>query len=288
MPERFRFLLGEPGTIELPGCFDALSALLIEHAGFPALFLSGYGVAASSFGNPDIGLTTVTETALVTKHVAGATRIPVVVDADNGYGNEDNVARTVYELEFAGAAALILEDQVFPKRCGHSANRVVIPMRDYMRKLEAAMNARRTPLVIVARTDSSPLEEAIARARSFHEAGADMVLIDGLSSADALRRVADEVPGHKVVNLIYGGKTPISTAGELGRIGFKMVLYSTPALYAAAYAMRRTLERLKKTGTLASLADESFTFPEFQSFIELRYLSRPYRAESAGSRKDDA
>src|SRR5579864_8031643 len=131
MAERLRELLDRPHGIELPGCYDALSAMVLERAGFPAIFMSGYGVAASFLGNPDIGLTSLVETALLTKNITHATHVPVVVDADNGYGNEDNVVRTVHELEHAGAAAMILEDQVFPKRCGHAAGKAIIPLDQY-------------------------------------------------------------------------------------------------------------------------------------------------------------
>src|SRR5215472_12548312 len=203
MAERFRELLHAPGAVELPGCYDVLSAMLLEQAGFGTVFLSGYGVAASSLGNPDIGLTSLVETALAAKNVANAVRVPVVVDADNGYGNEDNVIRTVYELEHAGAAAITIEDQVFPKRCGHTANKSVVPLDHYMRKLECALKARQTQLCVIARTDAENLDEAISRAKTFHAAGADVTLVDGLKSLDALRRVGEEVPGHKQVNLIF-------------------------------------------------------------------------------------
>jgi methylisocitrate lyase len=274
MAERLRALLDAPQGIELPGCYDALSAMILDRAGFPAVFMSGYGVAASLLGNPDIGLTTLTETAAVTRNVAHAIRVPLVVDADNGYGNEDNVARTVHELEHAGAAGMILEDQVFPKRCGHAAGKQVIPIDQYMRKLECALAARRTPLVIVARTDATSMDEGIARARRFHAAGADVTLVDGLPSIDALKRVGDEVPGHKVINLIHGGKTPLLPSPTLHGLGFKIVLYSTPALYTAAREMLSAMTRLRETSDLASISERSVAFREFQQIVETEYLRR--------------
>jgi methylisocitrate lyase len=274
MAERFRALLDAPGVIELPGCYDVLSAILLEQAGFAAVFLSGYGVAASFFGNPDIGLTSLTETALLAKNVANAVRIPLVVDADNGYGNEDNVIRTVYELEYAGAAALTIEDQVFPKRCGHSANKMIVPLADYLRKLECALRARQTRLVVVARTDAPDVDEAILRAKAFYAAGADVVLADGLRSRAELQRIGQEVPGHKQVNLIYGGKTPILSAPELTSLGFKIVLYSTPALYVAAQAVFKQMRTLQATHDLNAVSAESVTFPDFQRLIETRYRER--------------
>jgi methylisocitrate lyase len=273
--EHLRDLLARPEGIELPGCYDVWSAMLLERVGFEAIFLSGYGVAASFLGNPDIGLTSLVETALVTKNMTRALHVPLVVDADNGYGNEDNVVRTVQELEAAGAAAMILEDQVFPKRCGHAAGKAVIPLDQYMKKLEAALHARQTPMVIVARTDALDMNEGIARARAFHSAGADVTLVDGLPSTDALRRVGEEVPGHKVINLIFGGKTPLFSSDELHDLGFKIVLYSTPALYTATRTMLEAMERLRRTKRLGSISDDSLSFREFQGMMEEDYFRRP-------------
>ncbi len=279
MAERFRSLLGRPEGIELPGCYDALSAMLLERAGFDAVFMSGYGLAASLLGNPDIGLTSLVETAAVTRNVASAIGVPLVVDADDGYGSEDSVVRTVTELEHAGAAAMILEDQVSPKRCGHAAGKQVIPLDSYLRKLECALRARRTALVVVARTDATSIDEGILRAKRFREVGADVVLIDGLASTEALERVGAEVPGHKIINLIHGGKTPPLGARLLHDLGFKIVLYSTPALYTATYAMLGAMKRLRESGDLESISSQSVTFRDFQQMIESRYLAR---AASAG------
>jgi len=271
---RLRQLLAGPGAIELPGCFDVLSALILERAGFSAVFMSGYGIAASFLGNPDIGLTSLVETALLAKNISHAIGLPLVVDADNGYGNEDSVVRTVHELEHAGAAAMILEDQVSPKRCGHATGKAVIPAEQYLRKLDCALSSRQSQLVVVARTDAPTIEEGIARAKRFQAAGADLTLIDGLPSVEALKRVAGEVPGPKVINLIHGGKTPILPAAQLHELGFKVVLYSTPALYTAANAMVAAMTLLNQTGDLASISNQSTSFRDFQQFIESRYLRR--------------
>ncbi len=274
MSEQLRDLLASPGGIELPGCYDALSAMILQQAGFESVFMSGYGVAASLLGNPDIGLTSLVETALLTKNIAHVLDVPLIVDADNGYGNEDSVVRTVHELEHAGAAAIILEDQVFPKRCGHAAGKTILPFEQYMRKLECALEARQTPMVIVARTDALSIDEGIMRAKAFHAAGADVTLIDGLASEAMLRRVGEEVPGHKVINLIYGGKTPLLSSDELHELGFKIVLYSTPALYTATSTMLESMKRLHATRRLDSISHESASFQEFQSFIEGQYFER--------------
>lgn len=281
MAERFRTMLAGASPIELPGCYDVLSSIIAQRAGFSSVFVSGYGVAASLLGNPDIGLTGLIETALVAKNVIGAISIPVVVDADNGYGNEDNVTRTVFELEYAGVAAMAMEDQVLPKKCGHSDNKVVLPLPLYMKKLECAMKARQTPMVIIARTDAPTLDEGILRAKQFYAAGADATIIDGLRSLDDVKRVADEVPGPKQINLIYGGKTPMLSVAELAKLGFKIVLYSTPALYAATQAMQTSLKKLKETGQLASIGDVSMKFGEFQNLIEGAYGERPHRRSLA-------
>jgi 2-methylisocitrate lyase-like PEP mutase family enzyme len=274
MPERFRELLDGPQGIELPGCYDALSAVILERAGFEAVFMSGYGVAASLLGNPDIGLTNLVETARMTKNVSSAIHVPLVVDADNGYGNEDSVIRTVRELEYAGAAAMILEDQVSPKRCGHAAGKRIIPLDQYLSKLSAALRARQTPMCVVARTDALTIEEGISRATAFYDAGADLLLIDGLPSADALERVGSTVPGHKVINLIHGGKTPLLGSHRLHELGFKVVLYSTPALYAVTHTALGAMRMLKQTGELDCLSPQSVTFRDFQQLIETSYLAR--------------
>lgn len=288
MAEKLRELMNGPGFVELPGCHDTLSAMLLENAGFPAVFLSGFGVAAATMGNPDIGLTSLVETASVTKNVTNALNVPLVVDADNGYGNEDNVIRTVHELEYAGAAAMIMEDQIFPKRCGHVEGKKVIPLELYMKKLECALNGRKTSMCIVARTDAlAPhgIDEAIKRATIFSKAGADVTLIDGISSIEGLKRIGSEVPGHKVINLIYGGKTPILPAEELFKLGFKFTLYSTPALFIIMKYMMSGLGELYKSHDLNVITKDSIHFKDFLSFIEKRYGERIKAAEGNGENK---
>ena len=169
---RFRELLEQPGLVALPGCFDTWSAVLLERAGFPAVFVSGYGVAASLLGNPDIGLTSLEETLAVARRVVAAVDVPVVLDIDNGYGDEDNLIRTIREAEAAGIAAVQLEDQVLPKRCGHAHGKQVCSFDVALRKLEYALDARRGGMCIIARTDATNLDEAIRRARAFSAAGA--------------------------------------------------------------------------------------------------------------------
>lgn len=274
--ERFRELLASTDAMAVPGCYDVLSGILLEEAGFPVVFLSGFGAAASQFGNPDIGLTSLTETATLARSLIGAVNAPVLVDADNGYGNEDNVVRTVYELELAGAAGMIMEDQVLPKRCGHTDAKTILPLPLYMKKLTCALKARQTPMVVVARTDATDIDDGIARAKAFHSAGADLTLVDGLRSRHDIERVAAEVPGHKQINLIYGGKTPILSVRELGAMGFKIILYSTPALFAVVRTMRQQMRRLFEAADLNSISPDCVAFSEFQALIEAGYHRRPH------------
>ena len=271
MAERLRARLQGTEGIVLPGCHDVLSAILLETAGFDQVFLSGYGVAASLLGNPDIGLTTLSETAMIAKHVVSRLNVPVFVDIDNGYGNEESVTRTIHEMEHAGVAAIVLEDQVMPKRCGHSAHKEVLPLDIYLKKLDHALHTRRTPMVVVARTDATNIDEAISRAQAFHAAGADITLVDGIASLDNARRVSAEVPGPKQLNLIYGGKTPILPTDEFFAMGFKIVVYSTPTLFVTAEALQKQMHILHETRDLNAVATFSQSFHEFQHFIQKHY-----------------
>jgi 2-methylisocitrate lyase-like PEP mutase family enzyme len=270
----FRNMLAAPGLITLPGCYDVWSAILLERAGFPAVFVSGYGVAASLVGSPDIGLTTLSETIAVARRVVASVDVPVVLDIDNGYGDEDGVVRSVREAEAAGVAAVQLEDQILPKRCGHANGKQVCSFDTALRKLDYALEARNGDLCIIARTDATNLDEAIRRAQAFHAAGADATIVDGLRSEADLLRVAREVPGPKQLNLILGGKTPILSNAEAERAGFKIVLYSTPALYVATRAMLDALGRLRESADLKAIADESVEFDAFQDLIEAHHAER--------------
>jgi 2,3-dimethylmalate lyase len=267
----FRSMLARPELITLAGCYDVWSAILLERAGFPAVFVSGYGVAASLIGSPDIGLTTLTETIAVARRVVASVGVPVVLDIDNGYGDEDSVVRAVREAEAAGVAAVQLEDQVLPKRCGHANGKQVCSFETALRKLDCALEARERDVCIIARTDATNLDEAIRRAQAFAAAGADATIVDGLRSEADLLRVAREVPGPKQLNLILGGKTPILSNAEVEAAGFKIVLYSTPALYVATKAMLDALGQLRASGDLKAIAPDSVDFERFQNLIEDHY-----------------
>jgi 2-methylisocitrate lyase-like PEP mutase family enzyme len=279
--------LDGPDLIVAPGCYDVLSALILERAGFPAVFISGYGVAASLLGSPDIGLTSLTETLDVARRVTAQVRVPVILDLDNGYGDVDSTLRAVRGAEGAGVAAIQLEDQVLPKRCGHAAGKRVCDIDTYLRKLEAVLESREH-VCVIARTDSPDLDDAIYRAQRYHAAGADATIVDGLSSESDAARVAAEVPGHKQLNLILGGKTPLLTQSRAKELGFKVLLYSTPVLYVAVHAMVQSASRLYDTGDLGSLEAESVTFSEFQTLLEHQHLRsypasrpRPQRVNSS-------
>jgi 2-methylisocitrate lyase-like PEP mutase family enzyme len=269
--DELRRLLNLPGIIEAPGCYDVLSALILNHLGFNSIFLSGYGIAASLLGKPDIGITNLVETVAVAKNVVNAIDVPLIVDGDDGYGNENNVKRLVHEIEYIGAAALVLEDQISPKKCGHCHDKKILPLPDYMKKLDCALDSRQTNLVIIARTDEPDLNKAITRAKTFHHAGADVIIIDGLNSLEAIKRVGQEVPGPKQINLIYGGKTPILNLSELEKHGFKIALYSTPTLYVAFNSLLENMALLQKTHDLNSISEQSCNFSSFQEFIKQNY-----------------
>lgn len=274
--EAFRALLDGPGLVPLPGCFDVLSAVVLERAGFPAVFVSGFGVSASLLGSPDIGLTTLAETLDVARRVVDQVQIPVVLDLDNGYGDVDNTVRAVRGAEAAGVAAIQLEDQILPKRCGHAAGKQVCDVDTYLRKLEAALEARRQGLVVIARTDSSDLDDAIHRVQRYRAAGADVTIVDGLQSEAAAQRVVSEVPGPMQLNLILGGKTPPLSADMVERMGFKILLYSTPLLFCATQAMVNAAEVLKASGDLTQLAPMGIGYEEFHRLIDGHYQrSRP-------------
>src|SRR5437763_7711837 len=243
---RLRQLLNSPGIIRSLGAHDVFSARLIEAAGLEAVFLGGFGTAASLLGLPDVGLLTLTEMADAVRRMAARVGIPVVADADTGHGDLHNVARTVREFEAAGAAGLLLEDQVTPKRCGHFPGKQIIPADEMVLKLRAAQDARRDPdLVIIARTDARAVEGiagAIARANRYGAAGADVCFIEAPESQAELEQIPREVRHPLLVNMLTGGATPILTVEELGQLGYKIVVCPIETLLAAGKAVQRVIE----------------------------------------------
>src|SRR5215468_417996 len=250
---RLRQMLKEPGIIVAPGAYDGFSARLIEAAEFRCVYMTGAGTAASHLGQPDLGLATLTEMANHAGHLASALSIPLIADADTGYGNALNVVRTIREYERAGVAGLHLEDQVAPKKCGHIAGKQVVPAGEFAQKIRAAADARTDPdLVIIARTDAravTGLDDAIERANRYAEAGADVIFFEAPQTEDEIQRVAREVKAPLLANMVIGGKTPAIKVAELERLGFKIVIFPAVCMAAAVPAMEKSLVALKETGT---------------------------------------
>jgi 2,3-dimethylmalate lyase len=248
-----RRMLNEPGIIVAPGAYDGISARLIERHGFKAVYMTGAGTAASALGQADLGLTTLTEMATHAGHIASCISLPLIADADTGYGNPLNVIRTVREYERAGVAALHLEDQVFPKKCGHIAGKAVIPMKEFAEKIRAAAENRTDPdFVIIARTDAravNGIDDAIERGLRYREAGADVIFVEAPTSREEIERVAREIKVPLLSNQVPGGKTPGLTVTELEKLGYKIVIFPVVSLMSATLAIESALTKLKERGT---------------------------------------
>ncbi len=259
--------------IVLPGVFDALSARIAEQVGFDAMFQTGYGSSAALLGMPDFGFLNAGETVDNARRIIRAVNVPVLVDADTGYGNPLNVWRLVQDLESFGAAGIFLEDQIWPKRCGHMVGKDVIPKDDYLPKLKAAVEARKSrDFIIVARTDARApmgLEEAIERGKAYKKAGADVIFVEAPRSIDELKKVADEIDAPLVANMIEDGVTPTLPAQELLKLGYRIAVFPLSALYSATYAMREVLTELKKTGATKQTRKMMVTFKDFNRFVDL-------------------
>ena len=237
----------------LPGAYDALSARIIESQGFEAVYLTGAGFANSGLGVPDIGLVTVSELRDHVARVADVVSIPLVVDADTGFGNAINMRRTIRMLERAGASAIQIEDQVFPKKCGHFSGKDVISLNEMVQKIHAAVDARASnELQIIARTDSRAvfsLDVALERAAAFKEAGADIIFVEAPESIEEMRIIGKSSDLPLVANMVEGGKTPLKTVEELSALGFSIALFANAALRSAQKAVTETMSELKKTGS---------------------------------------
>jgi len=257
---QLRALIQRPEIVVLPGAYDCVSARLIEQAGFSVVFTSGFGLAASTLGMPDLGLMTASEMLDRVSYIVRSVSVPVVADMDTGYGNPLNVIRTVRECVDMGVAGIILEDQEWPKKCGHLEGKRVIPADEQVQKLSAAVEARGdSGLVIIARTDARAplgLDEAIQRGKAYYAAGADVVFIEAPQSVTELRLIANAFPNVPLfANMIEGGKTPLLSPQELQQIGFRLVVYPLSGLFAAARALQRIFQALKETGSTSGAAD---------------------------------
>lgn len=276
-PARFRQLLSEPGPVLLPGCYDALGARLIEQADFDAVYMTGFGASASLLGRPDVGLLGLSEMADHAARIVAATDLPVIADADTGYGNPINVIRTVQAYERAGVAGLHIEDQVLPKRCGHMEGKIVVPATEFEAKVRAAVEARRNPdFTIIARTDARAphgLDDALSRAHAASAAGADVLFVEALQNMDELRIVAQELSDVPLVfNWAEGGKTPPLTKAEIVDLGFAMIIMPISTLLVATKAMQEVLAKLKADGTPVEAVKDMPAFDEFTDIIGLREI----------------
>ena len=271
---RLRALLDSGQTIVAPGAFDPLAARLVEEAGFPAVYMTGFGTSAALIGRPDVGLLTMTEMAASAGRIADCVDIPVIADADTGYGNPLNVIRTVGAYEAAGVAGIHIEDQVAPKKCGHMEGKLVIPAAEMAAKVRAAVEARAQPeFVIIARTDARAVEgldAALDRARLYREAGADVLFIEALVSEAEVEAAARAFPGVPLLfNWAEGGKTPPVSLARLTDLGYRIVIFPISTLLAATAAMRAVLREIAQAGTPAAAMAGMPTFGEFVDFIGL-------------------
>lgn len=270
---KFRALAEAKDILVLPGAYDALSAKLAEAAGFDAVYMTGYGQSASKLGAPDVGLMTMSEMAERAKDICAAVSIPVVCDGDTGFGNVVNLVRTVREYERAGAAAIQLEDQTMPKKCGHMLGRQVVDAEEMVNKLRAAAAARRDPnFLIIARTDARTnhgIDEAIRRARLYEQAGADVIFVESLESIEEMRMVNQAVSKPTIANMVEGGRTPYLTAQELQDLGYRLVVFPVSTLYAAMQSVLSVLGELKSTGTVELSPGKMVNFTQFNELIGL-------------------
>ncbi len=266
---RVHRILDEVGSLAFAGVFDTLSAKLAQQVGFPMAFVSGYSVAATAIGEPDMGLLTQTEITERARRICLSVGIPIIVDADTGYGNPLNVYRTVQELIVAGAAGCFLEDQLWPKKCGHMRGKRVIEREEYVQKIRAAVDARGDrDFFIVARTDALAvigMDEAVSRILAAREAGADASFIEAPGSVEQLAEIGRRVPKPMVANMIEGGKTPVLPRDQLAALGFQLILYPLAGLFAAAKAIRTVYEQIYRDGTTGAAAQMTFT--EFNDLI---------------------
>lgn len=268
--EKMREILARRSATIVPGAFNALSARMIADRGFEAVYVSGAGISNGLLAKPDIGLLTVTELAETVSLMRDAVSVPLIVDADTGFGNAINMVRTVRTLERAGADALQIEDQVFPKRCGHFAGKDVVPLDEMLSKIKAAVDTRDN-LLIVARTDARAihgLDDAIERAHRFVEAGADAVFVEAPRTEEELRRVASEVNAPHFANMVLGGLTPVLPRQKLEELGFSIVLYANAALQSAMLGMQMALNQLNQDGLLREQDRNIISFAERQRLVD--------------------
>ncbi|MCH8972711.1 MAG: isocitrate lyase/PEP mutase family protein [Thaumarchaeota archaeon] len=267
-------MLREKKPLIIPGVYDAIGAKIAEKAGFNAMFQTGYGTSATLFGMPDYGFISSAETVDNARRICRAVSVPVIVDADTGYGNALSVWKLVKELESAGASGIFLEDQRWPKRCGHMQGKEVVSQEEYAEKLGAAIDARSSKnFIIVARTDARAtegLDAAIERGLCNKKLGADAIFVEAPKSIQEMKKIGKAIKAPLVANMIEGGATPLISASELNKMGFKIILYPLSVLFANTFATINILKELKKTGTTKKLRSKLVSFDQFNDLVELQ------------------
>jgi len=266
-------MLKSKKPLVIPGVYDALGAKIAQKVGFDAMFQTGYGTSATLFGMPDYGFIGAAETVDNARRICRAVTVPVIVDSDTGYGNALSVWKLVKELESAGASGIFLEDQKWPKRCGHMQGKEVVSQEEYTEKLSAAIDARENKdFIIVARTDARAtegLDEAIERGKQNKKTGADAVFVEAPRSIDEMKKIGKEINAPLVANMIEGGATPLSSAETLSKMGFNIILYPLSVLYANTFATMNILTELKNTGNTTKYKQKVVNFDQFNDLVEL-------------------
>jgi len=285
---KLRELLKRDEALMAAGAFDPMAAKLVERAGFEAVYMTGGGTALARVGMADVGLITMTEMVQNAAAIAEAVKIPLIADADTGYGNQLNVRRTVREYERAGVAGIHLEDQIFPKKCGHLLGKRLIPIEEAVQKIRAAVDVRQDPdFLIIARCDAlmvAGMEEAVRRGQAYLEAGADMLFIESPRTMEEIAAIPQRLKGMHLFNMASSGKTPFLSIKDVTRLGFKLMILPNFATLAAIKAMREVLAEIKATGSAAGVLDRCASF---QEFFELGGLSEVQELEARFGLPDD-
>lgn len=278
--------LAEPGIVLLPGAYDCIGAKIIESQGFPAVYMTGAGTAAARTGRPDVGLITQTEMLDNARRMASSIKVPLISDCDTGYGNPLNVMRTVAEFEAAGVAAIQIEDQEFPKKCGHYEGKEVVPTAEMVQKIKAAVDARQDDdFVIIARTDAiavTGFEDALERGKAYEGAGADVLFIEAPRNHEQIESIGQTFRTPLLFNMATSGKTPLLTAKEMEEMGFKIALYAGSSIYLFHKTMKEYLNTLQETGSWESFRDRMTPFQEFWEMMglsEIQALEEKYRVD---------
>ncbi len=285
-----RQMLREPGLVRSLAVHDVFSAMVVEQAGIELLFAGGFGIAAAHLGTPDLGIISLNEMADAVRRITDRVHVPLIADGDTGHGDLHNVVRTVQQFERAGAAGMLLEDQQWPKRCGHFDGKQLVSTDEMLAKLRVALDARQNDnFIIIARTDARAVEgldAAIERANRYGEAGADMCFVEAPTSREELARVATEVPYPQLANMLVGGATPILSADELAGLGFKIMVCPVSTLLASAFAMKKVASTLVNDGQVDAHRDSMISFDGLKQLLGLGEMLSVYQAKGV-SESDD-